>query len=284
MTIGFRIPGALSRIPFADLAAWAKSAGFDSIDLGGPDAERVGTLKANGLEVGTIDLPGTRELLSPDAEVRAQGIATASAALEAIAAVGGDKAFCTFFPANADQSRAESLRHWSESFPAVGAVAKRLGIRFAVEGWPGPKESALGVTPETLRAMFAADPTGTLGINYDPSHLIRIGVDHRRFLREFAGKVVHAHGKDTAPDAEGLYLYGHLGPSVDKTVGWGGGHWRYTIPGEGSADWVWITAELDRVGFDGTIAIELEDYRYNNTEAGEKEGLSRARANLLNLL
>ena len=75
-----------------------------------------------------------------------------------------------------------------------------------MEGWPGPNLSAIGVTPETLRIMFAADTSGTLGMNYDPSHLVRVGVDYKRYLREFGHLVVHAHGKDTARDAEGQYL------------------------------------------------------------------------------
>lgn len=284
MTIGFRIPGALGRLPLSELAAWAKAEGFAAIDLGSPDAERVSAVRGAGLEVGTIDLSGTREMLSPDPAVRAQGIAAATANLEAMGALGARKAFCTFFPVDPDQSRKTSFENWCLSFPEIGKVAAAHGIRFAVEGWPGPKESALGVTPETLRAMFAADPTGTLGINYDPSHLIRVGVDHRRFLREFADKVVHAHGKDTRLDPEGAYLYGHLGPSMDQVVGWGGGDWRYCIPGEGDADWTWICAELDRVGYAGHICVELEDYRYCMTVDGEKEGLCRTRDHLRNLL
>ena len=284
MTIGFRIPGALGRLPIADLAAWAKGAGFDAIDLGSPDPDRVAAVRAAGVDVGTIDLPGTRELLSPDADTRQKGIDAASTALEAMAAVGATRAFCTFFPVDASQSRAVSFENWKLSFPEIGRVAAAHGIRFAVEGWPGPNNSALGVTPETLRAMFAADPTGTLGINYDPSHLVRLGIDYKRFLREFGAKAVHAHGKDTSLDAEGSYLYGNLGPTFDRPVFCGGGDWRYCIPGEGDVDWAFVCAELDRVGFTGTIAIELEDFRYNNTEEGEKEGLSRARANLLDLL
>lgn len=284
MKIGFRIPGALGRLPLADLAAWAKGAGFDSIDLGSADAERVKTLRDAGLEVGTIDLPGTRELLSPDAATRQSGIDAACAAIEAMAAVGANKAFCTFFPADGNQSRRVSFDNWKLSFPEVGKLAAARGVRFALEGWPGPNNSALGVTPETLRALFAADATGTLGINYDPSHLVRLGIDYKRFLREFGSKAVHAHGKDTSLDDDGAYLYGNLGPTFDKPVFCGGGDWRYCIPGEGDVNWAFVCAELDRVGFDGTIAIELEDFRYNQTEDGEKEGLSRARAHLLPLL
>lgn len=284
MKIGLRIPGACGREPLADFAAWCKEAGFDAIDLGGPDAARVKAVRDAGLEVGTFDLGGTRELLSPDEAVRKQGIETGIAAINGIADLGGDKAFCTFFPADGRQSRKDSFGYWKESFPVVAAEAEKRGVRIAVEGWPGPNNSALGVTPETLRAMFEAVPTEFFGINYDPSHLVRIGVNYKRFLTEFGKRVIHAHGKDTSVDSENLYLSGNLGPSFYSPVGFGGGDWRYTIPGEGDVNWATVTGLLAQAGFDGIISIELEDFRYNGTVEGEKKGLERSRKHLLHLL
>jgi sugar phosphate isomerase/epimerase len=281
MKTGLRIPGACGKEPLEEFARWCKESGFDSIDLGSADPARVAAVKNAGLELGTIDLQGTGKLLSPEESVRREGIETATAAINAMADAGATKAFCTFNPPDARQSRKESLEHWKASFPAVAAVAEQRGVRIAVEGWPGANNNALGVTPEQLRAMFAAVPTDAFGINFDPSHLIRIGVDYKRFLDEFAGRVIHAHGKDTSRDAEGAYLYGNIGPSWDRTVGWGGGDWRYCIPGEGDTDWAWVCGRLHRAGFDGVIAIELEDFRYNGTVEGEKRGLTRARAQLL---
>ena len=285
MKIGLRIPGACGKLPLDEFARWCKSDGFDAMDLGNADAARVAAVREAGLAVGTIDLPGTGLLLHPDASERSKGIETARAALNAVAAVGGDKVFCVFVPGfNPQQPRRESLENWKAAFPDVASEAEKVGVRIAVEGWPGPNNSALGVTPETLRVMFAAVPTPFFGINYDPSHLIRVGVDHKRFLDEFAARIIHAHGKDTALDAEGLYAYGNIGPSLDKAVAFGGGDWRYSIPGEGVADWPFITARLHRAGFDGIISLELEDFRYNGSEEGEKRGLSRARAYLAPLL
>ncbi|WP_309706926.1 sugar phosphate isomerase/epimerase [Armatimonas sp.] len=280
ISVGFRIPGALGRIPFAEMAAWAAESGFGSIDLGSPNPENVAALKANGLGLGTCDLGGTRDLLSPDEAVQKKGIETCTASLEAMAAQGFTKAFTTFNPPDSTQSRRVSLENWSKSFPEVAKVAARVGVRIAVEGWPGANNNALGVTPETLRAMFAVVPGEEFGINYDPSHLVRIGVDYQRFLREFGGRAIHAHGKDTQLDGDGAYLYGNLGPSLDRPVHCGGGDWRYCIPGEGVVNWAWVLGELQRHGFDDTIAIELEDFRYNGSVEGDKLGLIRAKANL----
>jgi sugar phosphate isomerase/epimerase len=280
MKVGLRIPGACSKLPLSELAAWCKSDGFGSMDLGSPDAERVKTVQDAGLEIGTIDLPGTQNLLSSDESVRKEGIETACSALNAMKSVGVTKAFCVFFPREA-QSRKTSLENWSLAFPTVAQEAEKCGVRIGVEGWPGPNNSALGVTPETLRLMFERVPSDYFGINFDPSHLIRVGVNYKRFLTEFATKVIHAHGKDTALDTEGAYLYGTLEPTCDPVVFCGGGHWRYTIPGEGVTDWAFVMDRLARVGFDGVIAIELEDFRYTSTVENEKMGLSRAKNHLL---
>lgn len=281
MMIGLRIPGACGRdLSLEEFAGWCKAEGFGSMDLGRADADRVKTVRDAGLAVGTIDLPGTTDLLSPDEAERKKGIETGLAAVNAIADAGCDKAFCVFFPRNGGQSRRDSFENWKSSFPTIAAEAEKRGVRIAVEGWPGPNNSALGVTPETLRAMFEAVPTDAFGINYDPSHLVRVGVDYKRFLDEFAGRVIHAHGKDTALDPEGLYRYGNISPTFDRSPDFGDGHWRYTIPGEGYVDWSYVLPRLTRAGFDGTVAIELEDFRYNGSVEGEKRGLSRARAHL----
>lgn len=282
MKIGLRIPGACGRTPLADFARWCREDGFDAVDLGGADAGRIQTLRDAGLELGTVDLPGTSKLLSPDRAVRAEGIEQAGRALDAVADNGGDKMFCVFLPPDRGQSRRDSFENWRLAFAEVAAHAERRGVRIAMEGWPGPgpQYPALGVTPETIRAMFEAVPGEAFGLNYDPSHLARVGVDPLRALDEFASRVIHAHGKDTAFDAEALYRQGNLGPTFERPVGFSEGWWRYTIPGEGVCDWAAICARLARAGFDGIISIELEDFRYNGTVEGEKQGLSRAREHL----
>lgn len=283
--IGLRVPGALSReLPFAEFARWCKDTGFDAVDLGSAKPDNVQILNEAKLSLGTVDLAGASSLLSPDVAEREKGIESVCGVLAGIHAVGGTKAFCVFFPKDGQQSRRDSFENWKQSFPAVIAEAERLGVRLALEGWPGPNNSALGVTPETLRAMFAAVPSEYFGINYDPSHLVRVGVDYLRFLDEFAPHVVHAHGKDTALDAEGLYRYGTLGTTFYKSPSYSSGDWRYCIPGEGAINWANVCGRLHRAGFDGVLSLELEDMRYNGSVEGEKRGLSRARAYLATYL
>ncbi|HTE17244.1 MAG TPA: TIM barrel protein, partial [Armatimonadota bacterium] len=184
MKIGFRIPGKAREISFEELCAWATRTGFGAIDLSSPNAEQAGTARAAGLEIGTIDLPGTANLVSADAEKQQAGVDAAKAAIAATAELGCDKMFCVFVPEDRSRKRAESFEVWKKTFPAVAAFAEEKGVRIAMEGWPGPGPSypAIGVTPEMWRAMFAAVPSPAFGLNFDPSHLVRIGIDPMRAL------------------------------------------------------------------------------------------------------
>lgn len=282
MKIGFRIPGKARDLGFDQLCGWAARAGFGSIDLAAADPERIRVATAAGLEIGTIDLPGTREMISADAADQIAGVDAAKHAIAAAAENGCHRMFCVFVPRDASQKRADTFAIWKQTFPLVARFAEEKGVRIAMEGWPGgaPYYPALGCTPETWRAMFAAVSSASFGLNFDPSHLVRIGVDWRRALEEFGDRVIHAHGKDTDLDTERLYEHGNLGPTFRKPVGFSESWWRYTIPGDGLVDWGRLLARLEDFGFNGVVSVELEDYRYNDTWALQAEGLERSRAHL----
>jgi len=282
--IGFRIPGKAGEISFEELCAWATESGFGSIDLSSPDPECIRTARSAGLEIGTIDLPvpAMRNLLSPDPEKQLAGQQSAREAIDGAADQGCSRMFFVLFPEEFSQKRSDSFTIWNETFPAVVAHAEARGVRLALEGWPGPAPHypALGCTPEMWRAMFAAIPSAAFGLNFDPSHLVRIGVDWRRALDEFGDRVIHVHGKDTDFDSERLYEHGNLGPTFRASVGFSEGWWRYTIPGDGLVDWCRLIGRLEDFGFDGVVSVELEDYRYRNTWALQADGLRRSRQHL----
>ena len=77
--------------------------------------------------------------------------------------------------------------------PPIAEFAASKDVTIAIEGWPGPGPAypALGCTPEMWRAMFEACPSPGLGLNYDPSHLVRIGIDYLRALNEFAPRTLN---------------------------------------------------------------------------------------------
>jgi sugar phosphate isomerase/epimerase len=112
-----------------------------------------------------------------------------------------------------------------------------------------------------------------VALNYDPSHLIRLGVDHVRFLEEFLPHVVHVHAKDTEIIPEAVYEFGlYQGSAFRGPHQFGEQSWRYTVPGQGVARWATIFKILKEASYKGVVSIELEDENFNGSEEGEKAG------------
>jgi sugar phosphate isomerase/epimerase len=168
--------------------------------------------------------------------------------------------------------RAENFGYMVESFADLIPALETCNAYLVVEGWPGP--GALCCTPEGYRALFKELPSSAIGINYDPSHLVRQGIDPLRFLREFGDRVHHVHGKDTELLAENLYEYGsEQPPTFARPIRYGALHWRYTIPGHGCVRWTETMRILEVFGYAGCVSIELEDANFNGTTEGEQLGI-----------
>src|SRR5690606_9768606 len=90
----------------------------------------------------------------------------------------------------------------------------------------------------------------------------------------------HVHGKDTALLPEAQYLYGRLPPVLTRPPSFGGGAWRYCVPGEGVVDWRAVAFALFAAGYQGCVSIEREDARFWGTLEKEQAGVARARAHL----
>jgi sugar phosphate isomerase/epimerase len=258
------------------LIAWARDNQFGVVDLGN-DAEQTAPLLAKaGLRPGSIDLAEWKGMISPDAEVRRRAVERNIAYIQACAAFGPMNHFTVMLPEKPELSRAENFRYMVESYQQLTPALETSRARIVIEGWPGP--GALCCTPETYRAFFRECSAPAFGINYDPSHLLRMGIDPLRFVREFAARVHHVHGKDTEVFTDALYEYGSEQPATfSKVHGFGGTHWRYTIPGHGIAPWTEIFAVLVKAGYAGAVSIELEDENFDGSPEGQKAGLLHGR-------
>ena len=115
-------------------------------------------------------------------------------------------------------------QNWSratEIFAPIIAHAKASGVTLAFENcpmifsqdeWPGGHNIAY--SPKIWRRIF--DTWGdTVGMNYDPSHLVWQMIDANRFVREFGARMVHVHAKDLMIDRDGLYDHGILSAGMD---------------------------------------------------------------------
>jgi sugar phosphate isomerase/epimerase len=278
--IGFRRMGALAHSDLPDLSQWARDNDFAHLDLPGPaTVADVATVTAHAIGVGTADLIRWGELLSPDAESRRSASTENVDRMRAFARAGVTTFFTVATPEDPTLSRAENFGYAVESYRAICRAAEDAGARVALEGAPGkpPDFANIGCTPADLRALLAAVDSPALGINFDPSHPVRMGIDPLRMLREFAPRVFHVHAKDTLVLDDALYEHGHMQQATfAKPHKYGAFCWRYALVGKASLPWREMLGELKASGYAGRVSIELEDEDVEGEEA-ERAALIAAR-------
>ncbi|MCL2057792.1 MAG: sugar phosphate isomerase/epimerase [Oscillospiraceae bacterium] len=141
-----------------------------------------------------------------------------------------------------------------EVWSGIFDVFDELGIKFALE--PYPTQIAYDYyTTQKLLEKFNRRPT--LGLNFDPSHLIWNMVDPVMFVHDFADRIYHVHIKDTKLNYNGRnsVLNSHLSSSSDTRRGW-----TFVSPGRGDVDFEALIREFDHIGYYGPLSIEWEDW------------------------
>ena len=108
MKIGLCIPGTARQLPFSELCKWCADNGFEAIDIGEITPEIVKTARDTGLEIGTANLPGVRELLSPKKSTQKSGAQKAISAIETAADNDVHIMFCVFVPEDASLGRSKN--------------------------------------------------------------------------------------------------------------------------------------------------------------------------------
>lgn len=275
--IGFRRGwGDWQRRDVGELARWAKQAGFAHLDLGWATPEDIDAIRDAGLVLGSCDLLDFGNLLATDPGKRAELLGRNVEYVKTIAAAGCRVFFTVIVPGDPSRARSENYRDAVDGYLPVCQAVADAGAVLAIEGAPGkhPHYANLCSTPETLRAFLSDVRVPGVGVNYDPSHLIRLGVDHVRFLREFAPHVYHVHAKDTLRLAGAAYEYGLYQPAAFAPPHrWGAHAWRYTLPGRGETRWAEVFGVLREHGFQGKVSVELEDAEYAGSDEREQAGL-----------
>jgi sugar phosphate isomerase/epimerase len=180
----------------------------------------------------------------------------------------------TFIGRDPTQTVEQNLALATEVWPAIIREAQAAGVKigiehcpmlFSADEWPGGKNVA--VSPAVWRELFGLFPGDTLGLNFDPSHLVWQFIDAARCLREFGGRVVHVHAKDERLDRDRLYEVGVLG------LGW---H-KPKLPGLGDVDWPAFFAALTDAGYNGPVCIEAEDKAYEGSLDDRKRALRQSK-------
>ena len=284
-------------MPLADVVAWTVANGFESIEIAcwprttGPTRRYAGTshidvanlsadegrdlaveIRASGLHISGLGFYPNP--LHPDPAQRDQVIGHLRHVITAAETM--DVPFVnTFMGGDAALSQDENWTRALEIWPDIVRFAQDHGRRITIENcpmifsrdeWPGGHNIAW--SPSIWRRILE-QWGGTVGLNYDPSHLVWLMIDQTRFIKEFGPHILHVQAKDLTIDRDGLYERGTLSSGMGWQVP--------RLPGLGDVDWARFHADLYRAGYDGDIIIEHEDRRFEGDDDLVKRGFLLAR-------
>lgn len=151
--------------------------------------------------------------------------------------------------------------YWTETARACTA----RGVKVAIEMHP----NFVVYNPETMLRLRGLAP-GTIGCNFDPSHMFWQGVDVVSAIRALGDCIYHVHAKDCRIDARNTARNGVLDAKpytreVERS-------WIFRTVGYGNDAIVWkdIVSALRLVGYDDVLSIEHEDSLMSPNEGLEK--------------
>jgi sugar phosphate isomerase/epimerase len=283
--------------PLAEVVEWTAANGFQSIEIAcwpratGPTRRYAGT---SHIDVANLSASQATELageiaakgltisglgyypnpLHPDPQHRAEVIGHLRHVITAAEKMGVPLVN-TFMGAdgsrNQDDNWQEALRVWPDIVSFADDHGRKITIEncpmlFSYDEWPGGHN--LATTPRIWRRILE-QWGGTIGLNFDPSHLILQMIDIPRFIREFGPHILHVQAKDLWIDRDGLYERGVF------SLGMG---WQVPrLPGLGDVAWAPLFGALWRTGYDGDVIIEHEDRDFEKTDELVKRGFLLAR-------
>ncbi len=173
------------------------------------------------------------------------------------------------FPPTSEEIVEEGFQKIFDLWSPIFDEFDRYDIKFALE--VHPTEIAFDYYT-TKRLLEKFNYRTTLGINFDPSHLLWQGIDPKLFLRDFGEKIYHVHMKDVAIALDGRS--GILGSHIqfgDLRRGW-----NFRSLGHGQVNFEEIIRELNAIGYTGPLSVEWEDNGMQR-EYGARESLEFVR-------
>ena len=283
--------------PLADVVDWTASNGFESIEIAcwprtsGPTRRYAGTSHIDVDQLSASEATdlaaGIRERglvisglgfypnpLHPDPEHRTavighlQRVITAAEKMDVPLVntfMGADRS------KTQDENWADALQIWPDIVKFAADHGRKITIEncpmlFSNDEWPGGNN--LATTPRIWRRILE-QWGGTIGLNFDPSHLILQMIDIPRFIREFGPHILHVQAKDLWIDRDALYERGIFSMGIGWQVP--------RLPGLGDVEWAPLFSALWRAGYDGDVIIEHEDRDFEKTDDLIKRGFLLAR-------
>jgi sugar phosphate isomerase/epimerase len=272
-----------------EVATWPSPAAHEyavaHIDAAAPDPDKVwATLDAHGIGISALSY--FENNLHPDPEERSRINAHLSRCVDAAAALGVPTV-STFIGRDPSLSVAENLKLATTVFPPLTAQAAERGVKIAIEncpmegwhvdGYPGN----LAYCPELWEFMFSELD---LYLNYDPSHLLWLGIEAVEVIAPYIDRIPHWQAKDVEIFPDRRNRTGHFGKTIERINQWDAGWWRYRVPGLGEVDWRRVIDRFYELGYRGTVSVEHEDPVWGGDEDRVVTGLQIAQRTLSALL
>ena len=248
---------------------------IDATNFTQADAERVKSLM-NQYNVGISSLGYYPNPLVPDTDERQTYIEHIKKVIAASAMIGIN-VMTTFVGRDPARPIEDQWDDFEAVWKPIIAFAESQGVKVGIENcpmlftldeWPGGKN--LAISPEVWRRMFDSIPSQNWGLNFDPSHLIWQHIDYLRCIREFSDRFVHVHAKDTKINPDLLFERGIMGLKWHDPK----------LPGLGDVNWSDFFSTLREVGYDGPVAIEVEDRAFESSQADIEHSILLSRDHL----
>lgn len=305
MELGF-LTACLPRLGLDEIAAWAGDAGYRGLEVAVWPDEPSRPWEASHIDVHRLDAAGAERLR---ADLAGHGLAISALAyyennLDAderrrarvhdhlrkvvdAAALLGCGLVGTFVGRDVSATVRDNVRLAEKTLPPLVDYAAARGVRLVVEncpmeGWhPDGYPANLAYSPELWDWLTSLG----LYLNFDPSHLVWLGIDPLAALSGHLDRVLHVQAKDVQVDTSARNRHGVLGRALDREDSpWESGWWRYRVPGLGEVDWRRLVDRLYEGGYEGFISVEHEDPVWSGTPEKVKQGLVIAHRTLSPLL
>jgi sugar phosphate isomerase/epimerase len=302
--LGF-LTACLPSVPLHEVAAWAAANGYETLevaawpatagnrpftaahirlDTGDQELGRVrDCIEEHGLEISSLAYYDNN--LHPDPDERRAVHQHVHRCIDAAAELG-IPTVGTFIGRDPGLSVAANLRCAEGVFPPLVDHAGQAGVKLVIEncvmeGWhPDGYPGNLAYSPELWEWMFSLG----LYLNFDPSHLLWLGIDPIAAVRPYVDRIAHVQAKDIELFPAARNRYGFFGKAVDRTDPWDVGWWRYRVPGLGQVDWPRLIDVLYEGGYDGAVSVEHEDPVWGGDDLRVKLGLQIAHRTLRPLI
>jgi sugar phosphate isomerase/epimerase len=156
----------------------------------------------------------------------------------------------TFAGRDPELDIADNIPMFKKVWTPIVKQAEDSGLRIAFENCPMFKHFPfrginIAYTPRAWDMMFEAIDSPTIGIEYDPSHLVCMMIDYIDIIYRYSDKIFHVHAKD-AEVLPSLKLNGIFEPNSV----------RHRTPGYGDVDWKKVYSALIEAGYEGNLDIE----------------------------